>query len=58
MGIHNESGVAKIALPRMSELVDSLLTRITDINDKDASFVPFQRKSQGYESLRCTAHAR
>jgi dihydroxyacetone kinase len=44
MGIHNESGVARKKAPPMSELVDGLLTSITETEDEDRSFVPFASK--------------
>lgn len=45
MGIHNESGTERLKMPRMSEIVDRMLSTITDTEDKDRAFVPFQRES-------------
>ena len=42
MGIHNEPGASKLPLPKVSELVANMLSKITDTNDKDKAFVPFK----------------
>lgn len=42
MGIHNEPGTNKLSLPKVSELVAQMLTKITDTTDKDRSFLPFE----------------
>jgi dihydroxyacetone kinase len=42
MGIHNEPGTSKLPLPKVSDLVGDLLSRITDTTDKERSFVPFK----------------
>lgn len=42
MGIHNEPGTSKLSLPKVSDLVGDLLSRITDTTDKERSFVPFK----------------
>ncbi|ORX36613.1 putative dihydroxyacetone kinase 1 [Kockovaella imperatae] len=42
MGIHNEPGTSKHDLSSVSELVASMLSKITDTTDKDRSFVPFR----------------
>jgi len=42
MGIHNEPGTHKLSLPKTADLVNEMLTRITDTNDKERSFVPFK----------------
>ncbi|WVQ85069.1 dihydroxyacetone kinase [Cryptococcus sp. DSM 104549] len=42
MGIHNEPGTSKLELSTVGNLVDEILQKITDITDKDRSFVPFK----------------
>ncbi len=42
LGIHNESGYKRIALPPLSELVAQLLDLITNTSDPERSFVPFK----------------
>ena len=42
MGIHNEPGTSKLKVSKVSELVDEMLSKITDTTDKDRSFVPFK----------------
>ena len=42
MGIHNEPGTSKLSLPNVYELVNKMLSTITDTTDKDRSFVPFK----------------
>ena len=49
MGIHNEPGTSKLSLPKASELVSSMLSKIIDTTDKDRSFVPF--KSDGSDEV-------
>ena len=40
MGIHNEPGTDKLPLPKTADLVNEMLTRITDTQDKERAFVP------------------
>lgn len=42
MGIHNEAGIEKIKLPTSKELIKRMLGLITDTNDKDRAYVPFE----------------
>jgi hypothetical protein len=42
MGIHNESGTSKHKVGTTAELVDQMLSKIVDTQDKDRSFVPFK----------------
>ncbi|KLO12713.1 dihydroxyacetone kinase [Schizopora paradoxa] len=42
MGIHNEPGHSRIALPSLSELTAQLLNLITNTSDPERSFVPFK----------------
>lgn len=42
MGIHNEPGIQKLPLKSTAELVETMLTKITETSDKDRSFVPFK----------------
>lgn len=42
MGIHNEPGTSKIAIPKVSKLVGEMLGRIVDTTDADRSFVDFK----------------
>lgn len=42
MGIHNEPGTQKLPLKSTADLVDNMLSKITDTTDKDRSFVPFK----------------
>jgi len=42
LGIHNESGHKRIALPPLSELMAQLLELITNTSDPERSFVPFK----------------
>ncbi|GJN93409.1 hypothetical protein Rhopal_006464-T1 [Rhodotorula paludigena] len=42
MGIHNESGIAKISLPSSAELVEKMLAYIIDTTDKERAFLPYQ----------------
>lgn len=42
MGIHNEPGTQKLPLKSTADLVDNMLSKITDTSDKDRSFVPFK----------------
>ena len=42
MGIHNEPGTDKLPLPKTADLVNEMLTRITDTQDKERAFVPFK----------------
>jgi dihydroxyacetone kinase len=42
MGIHNEPGTSKLTLPTTAELVSEMLSKITDTEDKERSFVPFK----------------
>ncbi|WRT63983.1 dihydroxyacetone kinase [Kwoniella shivajii] len=42
MGIHNEAGTHKLDLPTVSELVDSMLNKITNTNDPERSYIPFK----------------
>jgi len=42
MGIHNEPGTSKLPLPKVSELVGTMLKTITDTTHSDRSFVPFK----------------
>lgn len=42
MGIHNESGTSKHKISTTAELVDQMLSKIIDTQDKDRSFVPFK----------------
>ncbi|KAK4685203.1 triose/dihydroxyacetone kinase / FAD-AMP lyase (cyclizing), partial [Tremellales sp. Uapishka_1] len=42
MGIHNEPGTSKHTIGTTAELVDAMLSKITDTTDKDRSFVPFK----------------
>lgn len=42
MGIHNEPGHTRIALPPLSELIAQLLNLITNTSDPERSFVPFK----------------
>jgi dihydroxyacetone kinase len=42
MGIHNEPGIQKLPLKSTADLIDNMLSKITDTTDKDRSFVPFK----------------
>ncbi|GAA5831207.1 hypothetical protein JCM3766R1_002968 [Sporobolomyces carnicolor] len=43
MGIHNEPGIRKVSpVPSAEKLVDEFLSTITDTEDKERSFLPFQ----------------
>lgn len=42
MGIHNESGIAKISLPSSAELVSKMLGYIIDTSDEDRAFLPYR----------------
>lgn len=42
MGIHNEPGTQKLPITSTAELVETMLSKITDTTDKDRSFVPFK----------------
>jgi dihydroxyacetone kinase len=42
MGIHNEPGTQKLPLKSTADLIDNMLSKITDTTDKDRSFVPFK----------------
>lgn len=42
MGIHNEPGIKRIKIPSTRELLEQMLTFVTDITDPDRSFVPFK----------------
>ncbi|GAA5940291.1 uncharacterized protein JCM15063_002590 [Sporobolomyces koalae] len=43
MGIHNEPGIRKVSpVPSAEKLVDEFLTTITNTDDKERSFLPFQ----------------
>lgn len=46
MGIHNEPGVEKIKLPMSKDLIASMLTYITDTQDAERAYVPFQHDSK------------
>jgi hypothetical protein len=46
MGIHNEAGTSKHELTTVAELVDQMLTKITDTQDEERSFVPFKHDGQ------------
>ncbi|GAA5893508.1 hypothetical protein JCM6882_007840 [Rhodosporidiobolus microsporus] len=46
MGIHNESGIAKIPLPSSAELVEKMLNYIIDTTDKERAFLPYQHDGQ------------
>ena len=42
MGIHNEPGTSKLDLSTVTNLVDTMLTKITDTTDETRSYVPFK----------------
>ncbi|WWC86097.1 dihydroxyacetone kinase [Kwoniella dendrophila CBS 6074] len=42
MGIHNESGTHKLEVPKISELINEMLSKITNTNDPERSYVPFK----------------
>lgn len=43
MGIHNETGVKRITIPKVNELVEELLNFMLDLSDKDRAFVDFEK---------------
>ncbi|WWC99517.1 dihydroxyacetone kinase [Kwoniella sp. B9012] len=42
MGIHNEAGTHKLELPSIAQLVDQMLSKITNTDDPERSYVPFK----------------
>lgn len=46
MGIHNEPGVQRMALPHINELIKVLIGYLLDQEDTERSFVPFKKTDQ------------